>query len=290
MFKIYSDLTKFGIVIFALLAGVAGYSTSFAIESSFSWMHLLITMIGLYAISSGSLALNQVQEYKIDQKMPRTALRPIASGKISPKAATIISVLLLLIGLVLLCWASFAAFLTGLICVVLYNGIYTIYWKQWRFGAVPGAIPGALPVTIGYAANSANIFTRDSIYLFLIMFLWQIPHFWVLAIKYKEDYRKGGIPVLPVASGDELTLFQIGIYTFLYVLVAVISPWFTNASWIYLLIVLPMSFYIIKELFVYTKSKGEKWFRFFMALNFSMLIFLFVPVLDKWNFLFIKSN
>jgi protoheme IX farnesyltransferase len=290
LFKAYSDLTKFGIVVFALLSGMAGYSTSFAIESVFSWAHLLTTMMGLYALSSGSLALNQIQECEIDKKMPRTASRPIASGKISPRTASIISVSLLVTGFVLLYLASVAAFVVGVISVILYNGIYTIYLKQWRFGAVPGAIPGALPVTIGYAANDMNVFTRDSIYLFLIMFLWQIPHFWVLAIKYKEDYQKGGIPVLPVASGNEFTLFQIGIYTFLYVLVATLSPWFTHASWTYLLVVLPISFYIIKQLFVYTQSKGEKWFRFYMTLNLSMLIFLFVPVVDKWNFLFIKSN
>ena len=72
MFKTFTSLTKFGIVIFVLLAGVAGYATSFEIEKVFELKHFLLFIAGLYFLSSGSLALNQVQEYKLDQKMPRT--------------------------------------------------------------------------------------------------------------------------------------------------------------------------------------------------------------------------
>ena len=197
MFKIYSDLTKFGIVVFVVLSGLAGYATSFAMEVGFDWLHLLRFIGGIFFLSSGSLALNQVQEYKMDQLMPRTAKRPVASGKIKPAAAGILAVAFLVIGSDLLFKTSVMAGYLGWATVILYNGVYTYWWKpKWVFGAVPGAIPGALPVTIGYAANNPDILNLDSVYLFLIMFLWQMPHYWALALKFKDDYAKGGVPTL----------------------------------------------------------------------------------------------
>ncbi|MGZ3795629.1 MAG: UbiA family prenyltransferase, partial [Pseudobdellovibrionaceae bacterium] len=179
MLKAYTDLTKFGIVIFVLLSGVAGYASGFIIENPFDWHHFLKTILGLYFLSSGSLALNQVQERELDRKMPRTANRPVASGKIKPPAAGILALGMLMVGGNFLFEVSPTAGWLGVFTVLFYNGLYTLYLKpKWVYAAVPGAIPGALPITIGYAANSPDIFNSESVYLFLILFLWQMPHFW----------------------------------------------------------------------------------------------------------------
>jgi protoheme IX farnesyltransferase len=287
MFRVYADLTKFGIVVFVVLAGVAGYATGFAIENPFHWEHFLNLVGGLFFLSSGSLALNQLQEYKMDRLMPRTAKRPIASGKIQPAAAGILAVAFLAIGFDLLFKCSDLAGALGWATVILYNVIYVYWWKpKWIFAAIPGALPGALPVTIGYAANDPNIFRMDSVYLFLVLFLWQMPHFWALAMKYKEDYRLGGVPTLPTALGIPKTLYHMGLWTFLYVIVAVASPWFVHASWIYILAVIPFAFKVMQEFYRFYKSNGtERWLAFFMWVNLSVLVFLYVPVIDKWSFL-----
>lgn len=292
MFKIYADLTKFGIVVFSVLAGLAGYATGFQIEQPFEWKSFLDALLGIYFLSSGSLALNQVQEWRLDQKMPRTSKRPIASGKIKPAAAGILAVSFIVVGLNFLFKLETVAGWVGLASVFLYNVPYTMYWKrQWAFAAVPGAVPGALPVTIGYAAANPDIFNSESLYLFLIMFLWQMPHFWVLAIRYKDDYAKGGIPTLPVVVGMDRTLFQIGLYTFVYVGVALAAPMFVQASWMFVLLTFPFAFKVLQEFYRYYKSNGtERWLAFFMWLNVSMLVFIVIPVIDKWNFLFIHSN
>jgi protoheme IX farnesyltransferase len=289
VFKTFTSLTKFGIVIFVLLAGLAGYATSFQIEKTFQFSHLIWFLGGLYFLSSGSLALNQVQEYKLDQKMPRTKNRPIANGLIKPAAGLILSLTFLVVGISMLFELSFVAGYVSLASVFLYNGLYTMYLKpNWVFAAVPGAIPGALPITIGYAVNNSHIFNSDSVYLFLIMFLWQMPHFWILAIKYKEDYRLGNIPTLPTALGVSKTLFHVGLYTFTYAGVAIASPFFLNTSWIYAALVFPFAFMLLKEFFrVYNSNANERWFAFFMWTNVSMLVFVFVPAIDKWSFLFI---
>ncbi len=292
MFKVYSQLTKFGIVIFVLLAGIAGYATGFLIESTFSIKHFGYFILGLYFLSSGSLALNQVQEYKLDQKMPRTQNRPIASGKIKPLAGYIFSACLVMVGLNILFEMSPTAGWVGVTSVVFYNGFYTMYWKpKWVFAAVPGAIPGALPITIGYAINNPNIFNSESIYLFLIMFLWQMPHFWLISLKFIEDYRKGGFPTLPVTVGVSRTYFHIGLYTFAYAGVALASPFFLKASWLYALLVFPFTFILIKKFFDFYNSDGKKyWLSFFMWTNISMLVFIYIPVFEKWSFFFIGRN
>lgn len=292
MFKVYSDLTKFGIVIFVVLSGIAGYATSFTIENSFDWQHFLNLVGGLFFLSSGSLALNQVQEYKIDLKMPRTAKRPIPSGRISPAAASILAIAFLLIGSDLLFQCSEIAGVLGWLTVLLYNVVYTYWWKpKWIFAAIPGAIPGALPVTIGYAANDSNLLNLDSVYLFLILFLWQMPHFWALAIRFKDDYQKGGVPTLPAALGIHKTLYHMGLWTFFYVVVAIASPWFVHASWVYMIAVFPFAFKVLQEFYRFFKSNAEKrWLAFFMWVNLSVLVFLFVPVVDKWSFLFQGSR
>lgn len=292
MFKIFSELTKLGITIFVLLSALCGYALSFKIESDFLGTHLLFFTLGTFLLSSGSLALNQVQEVDKDRKMPRTSKRPIVDGRISKSTAIVLSVLMLLIGSVLLWFVSFESFWLGLAVVVLYNGLYTYWWKpRWVFAAIPGAIPGALPVTMGYAANSPAIFEIDSVYMFGIMFLWQMPHFWALAVRYKDDYAKGDVPTMPVAIGVRRTLLHMGIYTFLYVLLAIASPWFVQASWSYILLVLPFSFKVLQEFWRYFKSNGEqRWLAFFMWTNLSVLIYLVVPIIDKWLFLWVQRS
>lgn len=274
-----------------LLSGVAGYATGFSVEQPFSWQHFALTMVGLFLLSSGSLALNQLQEVGIDQKMPRTSKRPIATGRIRPAAAGIISISMIAAGLQALSEASGTAAAVGLVTIILYNGFYTLWWKKrWAFAAVPGAIPGSLPILVGYGAANPDIFNSEAMYLFLIMFLWQMPHFWVLAIRYKEDYRAGGIPVLPVVVGVERTVFHIGLYTFAYVGLAILSPWLIHASWIYLVAVLPFGLKVLYEFFRFQRTKTEKWLPFFLWTNFSMLVFVIVPVVDKWSFLIFHSN
>ncbi len=290
--KLFSELTKLGITIFVVLSAIAGYATGFESEQVFNLIHFLELVGGVFLLSSGSLAMNQVQEYKLDAQMPRTAQRPIASGRIKPMAGGVLAGSFLFSGFYLLFLASPLSMYLGFLIVVLYNGVYTYIWKpKWIYAAVPGAIPGALPVTVGYAAVNPAILSKESIYLFLILFLWQMPHFWALAIKYKDDYRDGGIPTLPVALGMDRTLYQMGMYNFAYVGCAIISPAFYKSSWFYLLLVVPVSAKLLYEFYKFNKTKGQVgWLKFFMWINVSVLVYLIVPVLDKWNFLFIDSN
>lgn len=283
--RLFLDLTKSGIVTFVVLSGLAGYGLSFQPGAAFSFMHFLIFTLGLYLISSGSCALNQAQEWIIDKRMPRTLGRPIPSGRLSPTSGYIVSAVLVILGLVLLYQVSPLTALLGLLTVILYNWCYTMFWKpKWIFGAVPGAIPGAMPVVIGYSANVNNILTPECVYVFLVMFLWQMPHFWSLAIRFREDYEKGGIPVLPNRLGVRTTLYHMGLYIFAYVALAISSPWFVPAYFLYFVLVVPLAFKVLYEFLKYYRKEGrESWLPFFLWTNLSVLVFLAAPVLDKWH-------
>lgn len=284
MLRLYSDLTKFGIVIFALVSAMAGFAVSFPVGEYLDMNLPLLLVVGLYFLSAGSFSINQAQEYKIDRRMDRTAKRPVATGIIQPWQAYLIGVIYVLVGSLCLYVIQPMTAILGLLTVFLYNGPYTLWWKRHlAFGAVPGAIPGAMPVVIGYSVNDPNVFNLECLYLFTVMFLWQMPHFWCLAIRYKEDYRKGSIPVLPLKIGDERTRYHIGLYTLAYAGIAVSAPLLLNSHLLSLLIVFPMAFKLIYEFFRYYQSQEAKaWLPFFLWVNLSVLVFLGVPAVERW--------
>lgn len=289
--KTYLDLTKTGIITFVLFGGIAGYAVSFPLGQPIDIAEPLILLIGLYFLSAGSFSLNQAQEVSADAKMPRTITRPLPSGKMAKWQAYFLAILFIPLGLLCLYLLQPITALLGLATIIMYNGLYTLYWKKkWAFGAVPGAIPGALPAVIGYSvAGPQNLLSPDCIYLFLIMFLWQMPHFWVLAIKFKDDYIKGGFPVLPSKVGEQRTLYHIGLYVFAYAGVALTSPLFVHTNILYILLVVPFALKVVWEFFKFFHGK-TKWLPFFLWTNFSMLVFLIVPVADKWYFYLSNLN
>lgn len=286
--RLFFDLTKSGIVVFVLVTGMAGYAMSQPLTVDWNWVHFLTTMAALYFLSSGSFAINQAQEIHIDREMPRTQGRPLPSQRVSQVQAWTLGVGFVLIGALAAILVNQTVFWLGVGTVFLYNVTYTLWWKRhWSFGAVPGAIPGATPVLIGYAAHQPFIAMPEPIYLFLLMFLWQMPHFWSLAIRFKEDYKLGGIPVLPVRIGTERTVFHMAMYAFAYVATAAVAPFFTSAGWAYALLTLPFAFVVIWQFLKFHRSVVEKheksrWLPFFLWTNFSILVFLAAPVVDRW--------
>src|SRR6185437_932834 len=151
--------------------------------------------------------------------------------------------------LILLGMISRTELFLGILAVISYNGFYTLWWKRhWAYAAVPGAIPGALPVLMGHVAVTDQLFAPGGIYLFFILFFWQMPHFWALALRYKSDYAQGGFPTLPVAHGTGLTVHQIVIWCLGYVGLALMGPLFLRVGAIYCIATFIMSVKILWEL------------------------------------------
>jgi protoheme IX farnesyltransferase len=168
----------------------------------------------ILAAAAGSSAVNAVLDEELDLKIPRlsrrvAALRAFGRGRALAFALLAIAVSLALSGVFLnvMTSALLAAAAGG------YAILYTLLWKRRSpYGTIPGAFPGALPVLIGYAAVRPRLGV-DGLILFLIVLLWQPPHFWALALRHRDEYRAAGIPVLPVAYGEPYTKVLIFLYT-----------------------------------------------------------------------------
>ncbi len=284
-FKIYRELSKSGIVALVVISVLGGYFCGHNFERAFDWARLGLTLLGVFCLASGSSALNQLQERHIDAQMPRTAKRPIPSGRLSVSEAWAFITVTVFLGLGLLWRLDPAIAGLGLLAILSYNGLYTLWWKKhWAFAAVPGAIPGALPILMGYAAAAGKIWTLPGLYLFFILFYWQMPHFWSLAIRYREDYRLGGIPTLPVAKGSDVTVFQITFWCLAYVGLALIGGLFLKTGWIYFSIAAVTSAKVLIELKRYARDPESKsWLRFFLWVNFSLIFYIFAAALDLWS-------
>jgi protoheme IX farnesyltransferase len=165
-------------------------------------------------LSCGASALNQVQEHARDALMARTAGRPLPSGRLSHAQGLAFSLVAITAGAAVL-WLGVGrtAGVLGLIASAFYNGVYTPWLKPHSpFAAVPGAVPGAIPPVIGWVAAGGGLTDTGAVILFGILFLWQMPHFWALALRYRADYAAGGFPMVSERVGVEGTARLILLY------------------------------------------------------------------------------
>lgn len=283
-FKDLLNLTKSEIVLLEAITLVAGYYIGQPTDTPFDWLRFLYTLVGVSALALGSGALNQIQERDEDSQMNRTRNRPLPSGRISLRLAASLAVILFLIGTLLLSLVSVPALALGVVAVISYNGLYTMWWKRkMAYAAIPGAIPGAIPILIGYVAAAEQFFDYRGFYLFAILFFWQMPHFWVLALKYSNDYDQGGFPTLPVARGNQVTRFQITVWCLAYAALGLLSSLFFPTGHIGLAGMLFTSIWLIVELIRFLRHPEQKtWLRFFLSINFSMIMYLGVICMDLW--------
>ena len=212
----YAELSKFGIVLLVLVSACGGFMLSAPLGPDFPWRQGLVVLFGVMLLSCGASALNQVQERRRDAFMARTAGRPLPSGRLSLTQGTLFAVLGLVAGAVVL-WLGVGRMAggLGLLAAAFYNGVYTPWLKPHSpFAAVPGAVPGALPPVIGWVAGGGSPLDAGAMILFGILFLWQMPHFWALALRYRTDYAAGGFPMVSEAVGVAGTARLIVVYAF----------------------------------------------------------------------------
>jgi protoheme IX farnesyltransferase len=138
--------------------------------------------------------------------MERTRKRPLPSRRISTAEALRISMIFIIGGmLILLYYAPPVCFVLGFVNLIWYNGIYTYLKRKTAFAVVPGALTGAIPIFMGWTAGGGSLFAPEALFLAFFIFLWQMPHFWLLTLKYGHEYRNAGFPVLT----DFFNEFQI---------------------------------------------------------------------------------
>ena len=196
----FFELTKPRITFLILVSTALGFYLGS--QGKINSNQFAFTMVGTFLLAGGAGAINHFVEKDLDKLMDRTQSRPIPAGIISGKNALFFGVSITIIGFIIL--AALVNHLTailGLITVLLYIFIYTPLKKITWLNTTVGAIPGAMPALGGWAA-SANALDPNAWILFSILFLWQHPHFYAIALMCKEDYKKAGFQMLPVIENE----------------------------------------------------------------------------------------
>ncbi|MBS0610520.1 MAG: protoheme IX farnesyltransferase [Proteobacteria bacterium] len=199
------------------------------------WRLMAVASAGIWLVAGAAAAFNCLVERHIDAKMKRTAWRPTARGELSNGQTLLFSALLCVAGSALLyfwvnpltMWLTFATF-------VGYAVVYTVILKPLTpQNIVIGGASGAMPPVLGWAAMTDSV-GPEALILFLIIFLWTPPHFWALALYRVEDYRKSGLPMLPVTHGNAYTRLQVFLYTVILFAGCLMPFVYGMSSWIYL--------------------------------------------------------
>ncbi len=243
VFRQFYALTKprvIQLIVFCALIGMV-----LAVPGVPSWPEVRVALIacaGIWLVAAAAAAFNCIVEKGIDAKMKRTAWRPTAKGELNDRQTLLFSAVLCGAGSALLyvwvnpltMWLTFATF-------VGYAVIYTVILKPLTpQNIVIGGASGAMPPVLGWAAMAGDV-GPEALILFLIIFLWTPPHFWALALYRVEDYRKSGLPMLPVTHGNEFTRLQILLYTFILFAACLLPFVYGMSSWIYLIVALGLS-------------------------------------------------
>lgn len=209
--KAYYDLGKVRLSLLAVFAVVAGLWLGHH-RADPPWQLVFGATFGTFLVAVGSAALNMYLERHLDERMDRTRSRPLPSGRLDPEHALAFGIATSLVGLATL--AILTNWLATVCCaaiLVLYVGVYTPLKLRTTLNTQVGAIPGALPPVVGYVAASGQ-FTMTAFVLFLILFFWQVPHFLAIAWRYRDDYRRGGMAMLPSVAGDGAVSLQMVVY------------------------------------------------------------------------------
>ena len=227
----------------------------------------ILACVGIWLVAGAAAAINCLVEKEIDAKMKRTSWRPTAQGQVDGLLALLFSSALCAAGSALLyfwinpltMWLTLGTFLG-------YAVIYTVILKPLTpQNIVIGGSSGAMPPVLGWAAMTDQV-GPEALLLFLIIFLWTPPHFWALALYRVEEYRKSGLPMLPVTHGIDFTCLQILLYT-LILLAACLMPFvYGMSSWLYLLVALGLSLVFIAHAFKlwrqYSDEQARQTFKF----------------------------
>jgi heme o synthase len=279
IWKEISAVVKIGIVHSNLITTFTGLwlALYFMGEKFLENLHIVFfALFGSALIIAGSCSINNYVDRDIDHLMERTKKRPTVTGTIEPRRVLWLGIVLITVGTLSLLMTTVAAAIFGLIGVVTYVFLYTMWTKRnYTLNTVVGSISGAMPPVIGWAAVDPHFHVVPFI-LFLLMFLWQPPHFLALAMKRCEEYRAAGIPMLPVVHGFAMTKRQMVIWVACllplpFYLFSLGTPFLTVATLLNI-------GWLILGLYGFKMKDDLKWAKWMFVYSLNYLTILFVAM------------
>jgi len=206
---------------------------------------------GVLLLAGSATVFNQYQERSLDALMSRTQDRPLPSKQITTNTALLIAITLCIAGLAVLYFlTSPLTAALGLFNILWYNGVYTPLKRKTSFVVIVGAVTGAIPPLMGWTAAGGSILSPEIMFIAAFMFLWQIPHFCLLLLKYKADYKAAGFPSITSILNEKnvklivfIWILGTSISTLFFPLLQIVSGWFLVICLLLLNIILIYSFY-----------------------------------------------
>jgi heme o synthase len=275
------ELGKVRITFAVSLTTITGYILAAGVIDS----GLILPTLGIFLLASGSSAINHYQERDRDAMMDRTSNRPIPSGRISPLGALVFAILLSVAGSALIYTGSgMLAMQLGILALIWYNGIYTPLKKRTAFAVVPGSVIGAIPPLVGWVAGGGDLLDPRALFIAFFFFIWQVPHFWLLLLKFGKEYENAGLPSITSIYSDK----QIKNTTFIWTMATAVSALMLPAFGIVnsKLIGVGLLVAVVWLVIVFSKllSKGDQAFNpryYFMKINYFVLFMILFLSVDS---------
>ena len=281
LIEAYYELMKPSITFMILISTTLGYYMGG--NGIANYIHFFFTIFGSCLISSGSGALNHFAEADSDKIMRRTNLRPIPAGLISAENAMLFGIALILSGSAILYWiinplTCLLALITSLMYLFIYTPLKKLTWLNTSVGAIPGSIP---PIG-GWVAATGRL-DPEAWILFAILFFWQHPHFYAIALMFKDDYKKAGLKMLPVTEPDgSRTNRQIIWHSFLLIPVSVVPVYIGILGMIYFWSAIILGVGYLISGFILAKQYSVDNARFVLRVSVFYLPILFLTIIiDK---------
>lgn len=280
-FRAILKLGKFTIALPVALTGFLGYFLHTPLLDKDAWL----VISGVFLLSMGSGTLNQIQERETDALMDRTRGRPIPAGKIKLRHAILFSIIFSLAGLVILVLPGKPlAAAIGLFTLIWYNGVYTPLKRITAFAVFPGALIGALPPLIGWTAAGGSPLDLEILSISFLLFVGQMPHYWLLLLKVGSQFRDAGLPVIT----NLLLPRQIRNLSFIWiaataviVLMLPVTPMMGNRLISALLIILGIGFLIRMFRLSYRGDLIHHWKKAFITINLFYLVIILALIANK---------
>lgn len=230
----------------------------------------ILATTGAFILASACSILNQIQEIETDKLMKRTSNRPLPQNKLSIKTAIIIAIIMFIIAeLIFFSFNNTSLMVLSIIIIIVYNGIYTPLKTKTSLSLLLGATVGSFPPLLGWVSAGGNILSFEIITITLMFYLWQTPHFWLLAQRYQSDYKAAGIPIPTIYLPKPLSKMLTAIWLLAYISSIFIVLYFTDINFIFIQIsIIFITIFISLVLLAFKRIRNI----FFHIVNISIFI------------------